>query len=166
MINWLLALSPLHPLGLLPTFSHAKKRHICLNTLNKGRSSAFFFPATVTRRPRRFRALVCVRCPRTGNPSRCRRPAFILKTQEQVTGLQDFPSSWMTRTFCAFNWNRMSGLDEIPRIARLQAKKQPVKGNWRLIWQQTTNKRTTMQRTTIANDNEEVGLQGSSSLHL
>ena len=36
---------------------------------------AFFLFATVPRRgPLRVRALVCVRCPRTGRPRRCRNP--------------------------------------------------------------------------------------------
>ncbi len=35
---------------------------------------AFFLPATVLRGPLRVRALVCVRCPRTGRPRRCRMP--------------------------------------------------------------------------------------------
>ncbi len=35
---------------------------------------AFFLPATVLRGPLRVRAFVCVRCPRTGRPRRCRSP--------------------------------------------------------------------------------------------
>ena len=35
---------------------------------------AFFLPATARRGPLRVRALVCVRCPLTGRPRRCRRP--------------------------------------------------------------------------------------------
>src|SRR5581483_3964123 len=37
---------------------------------------AFFFPATVLRRPLRVRAFVRVRWPRTGRPLRCRRPRY------------------------------------------------------------------------------------------
>ncbi len=35
---------------------------------------AFFLPATVRFGPLRVRALVLVRCPRTGRPRRCRSP--------------------------------------------------------------------------------------------
>src|SRR6516164_5576889 len=67
--------------GSLPILNPLKARH-CRGVMNHRstpprhglRPAYFFFPAIGLAGPLRVRALVWVRCPRTGSPRRCRNP--------------------------------------------------------------------------------------------
>src|SRR5688572_33426550 len=57
----------------------------------------FFFPAIARRGPFLVRAFVCVRCPRTGRPRRCRPPRYdpisIKRLMFMATSVRSAPST-------------------------------------------------------------------------